>query len=87
MTDVKNKPITIQGLIIPVDWDEKGEVISIAVYTFDEDEYRIEKDEIGQRLMPFLREEIEIRGVYRLDNGKKIIRVTDYRIHRRSNLL
>lgn len=60
-------------------------MIAISVSTFDEEEYLIEKDEIGKRLISFLREEIEISGLYRLKDGRKIIRVKGYNIESLSN--
>ena len=80
-----NNPITIHGLIIPVDWDEKGNAIAISVSTYDEEEYLIEKDEIGEGLISFLRQEIEINGLYRLEDGRKIIEVKGYTIKRFSS--
>jgi hypothetical protein len=85
MPKAKNNPITIHGLIIPIEWDEKGNVIAISVSTFAEEEYLIEKDEIGKRLISFLRQEIEISGLYRLKEGRKIIRVKGYNVKRLSN--
>jgi len=82
MPGEKNQPITIHGLIIPIEWDEMGNVIAISVSTFDEDEYLIEKDEIGEKLISFLRQEIEISGLYRLKGGRKIIRVKGYNVKR-----
>ena len=32
---------------IPSDWDDKGNIITISIMTFDEDEYFIDKDEVG----------------------------------------
>ena len=80
MPKKKNNPITVHGLIIPIEWDEGGDVIAIAVSTFDENEYLIEQDEMGERLMSFLREEIAVSGSYRFTGGRKIVRVTDYTI-------
>ena len=80
MPKTKNNPITIHGLIIPIEWDERGNVIAVSVSTFDEDEYVIERDEMGKRLISFLREEIEISGLYRLKGGRKMIRVKEYSI-------
>ena len=68
----KNDRITVHGLIIPIEWDEGGNVAAIAVSTFDEDEYLIELDEMGERLMALLREEIALVGLYRLRGGRKI---------------
>ncbi len=30
--------LTIRGIVIPLDWDKKGDVVPIAVSTYDEDE-------------------------------------------------
>jgi hypothetical protein len=67
--------IIIRGIIIPAGWDEKGNIIAIAVSTFDEDVYHIENDDRGSQLMPFIREEVEIKGTIRYKDGIKKIRV------------
>ena len=86
MSKKKNDTITVHGLIIPREWDEGGNVIAIAVSTFDEDEYLIEQDEMGEQLISFLREEISVSGLYRVKGGRKIMRVTDYRMKGYSTL-
>ncbi len=65
----------IRGIIIPAGWDEKGNIISIAVSTFDEEIYHIDNDDNGRQLMPFIREEVEIKGTIRYKDGIKKIRV------------
>ena len=84
MQHVQPEQTIIQGLIIPVDWDERGNVIAIAISTFDEDEYLIDMDEMGKELMGHLREEIEIGGQYLVKSGKKMIRVEGYEVRERS---
>src|SRR4030042_6286628 len=69
------KEIIIRGIIIPAGWDEKGNIIAIAVSTFDEDVYHIENDDRGSQLMHFIREEVEIKGTIRYKDGIKKIRV------------
>jgi len=75
-----DKPITIKGLVIPVDWDEKGKVIAAAISTHDEDEYLIERIYKGQELLDLLRREVEVRGLVREKQNKKKIRVQEYSI-------
>ena len=75
-----HKPITIKGLVIPVDWDEKGKVIAAAISTHDEDEYLIERIYKGQELLDLLRREVEVRGLVREKENKKKIRVQEYSI-------
>jgi hypothetical protein len=70
--------IMIQGIVIPTDWDEKGNIIDIAVSTFDEDVYHIENDERGRQLMSLIREEVEIKGTIKHKDGLKKIKVDMY---------
>jgi len=68
----------IQGLIIPVAWDEEGNSLSVAVATFDEDEYLVHKDEKGDHLLGLLRREVEVTGVVGIKDGIKTIKVSKY---------
>jgi 5S rRNA maturation endonuclease (ribonuclease M5) len=70
--------ITIRGIVIPVDWDEKGKVIAAALSTHKEDEYLIDHDYKGQELLHHIQKEVEVSGVVRKNNGKKIIVVQKY---------
>ena len=65
----------IQGIIIPSSWNEEGRVLSVAVSTFDEEEYLVEKDTKGDQLLEQLRKEVEVSGLVRIDEGVKRIRV------------
>lgn len=67
--------ICIEGIIIPANWDEKGNVVDLAIATRDEKEYLItDKDQVA-RLKPLLRQEVEVRGILRTKAGKRIINV------------
>ena len=70
--------ITIRGIVIPIDWDEKGNVVAIAVSTYDEEEYLICGQDKGAELRAHIREKVEINGVLRKEKGKKAIIVIDY---------
>jgi hypothetical protein len=74
-----SKWITIRGLVIPAEWDETGNVIALAISTFDEDEYIIEKNREEGRLYSLIRKEIEASGIIRDSKGKKRIEVRDYK--------
>jgi hypothetical protein len=34
----------IRGVVVPMAWDERGNVVAIALSTHDEDEYAIDKE-------------------------------------------
>ena len=78
--DPDHELITIRGLVTPVAWDEKGHITAVAVSTFDEDEYLIDKVDKWQQLLSLIRKEVEICGELREESGKKIIRVKKYNI-------
>ena len=71
---------TVRGIIIPIDWDEKGNTVAVAISSRDEDEYYIDKDEKGEPLLPFIQEEVEVSGIVRENGNKKIITVKEYSI-------
>ena len=75
---MKKEYIVVRGLIIPAGWDEKGNVVTISLSSFDEDEYIIDKDEMGTQLLSLLRSKAELSGVLREEKGIKKITVKTY---------
>ena len=77
-----NNLVTIRGILVPVDWDEKGNVVAVSVSTYDEDEYliNIERHKKGEELLPLIRKEVEVSGLVREDESSKIITVKKYRL-------
>ena len=73
-----DEPLTIKGIVIPVDWDEKGKVVAAAISTHNEDEYLIDNDYKGEELLHFVQEEVEVSGVAKENKDKKIIAVQKY---------
>jgi len=70
--------ICVEGIILPASWDNKGNVVDLAIATRDEEEYLItDKDQVA-RLKPLLRQEVEIKGILRTQEGKRIIRVKKF---------
>lgn len=72
------KPITLRGIVIPVDWDKKGKVVTAALSTHTEDEYLIDHDYKGEELLHYIQEEVEVSGVVRETRNNKIITVRKY---------
>ena len=75
----REKTITLQGIIIPSAWDKDGNVITISLSTFDEEEYCIGGDHLWRELMALLREKVRIRGVVSRKKGKQTIWVKDFK--------
>jgi hypothetical protein len=57
-----NETITIHGILVPVSWNPTGKIVSLAVSTFDEKEYRIAGDEAVDQLRDYLNREVSIQG-------------------------
>ncbi len=73
--------IDIKGLLVPVDWDERGNITETAVSTCLEEEYRIERNARGEALLPFLRHMVKIVGLVSVDHrGRKVVSVEEYEV-------
>jgi len=77
-----DKLMKIKGLVIPMDWDEKGKVVAVAVSTYNEDEYHIDKNYKGEELLDLLQEEVEVSGVVREKEDKKKMTVKEYSLRK-----
>ena len=52
----------IRGIVIPLAWNEKGDVISVAIVTYNEEKYLVENNVKGQQLFSLLRKRVVIDG-------------------------
>jgi hypothetical protein len=78
---VTNGLTTLRGLILPVDWDERGTIRSIAVSTNSEEEYIVDENPLADELLAFVRLRAKVKGFVREgENGKKIITVKNYEV-------
>ena len=72
---------TIRGLVVPVDWDEKGNVTATAISTHFEEEYLVDDNARGEELIAFLRQRAKVSGfIIQNANGKKVITVKHYEV-------
>ncbi|MDH3559242.1 MAG: hypothetical protein OES18_25660 [Deltaproteobacteria bacterium] len=72
---------TVRGLVVPVDWDDKGNVTATAISTHLEEEYLVDQNVRGEALLAFLRERVKVRGlVMENESGKKVITVKNYEV-------
>jgi len=78
-TNLKNKTITITGFVDPVDEDdsESGVVIS----TDNDEEYLVDQNKQGRRLLNLLGERIKAEGtVTRTEDGENQISITAFEV-------
>lgn len=54
--------ITINGILVPVSWNSSGQVVCVAVSTFDEKEYRIADLDAPSQWQDYLNREISVHG-------------------------
>jgi len=72
---------TVRGLVIPVDWDDKGNVTATAISTHLEEEYLVDQNAWGEALLAFLRQRVKVSGSVVLQaGGKKVITVKNYEV-------
>lgn len=69
--------VRIKGIVVPVDWDKDGKVVSLAIATGDEQEYLIENHRQIADLWTLLRQQVVATGSVRCRDKCKIIRVAE----------
>ncbi len=70
----------IRGIVIPAEWDEHGNVISLAISTPSEEEFLIEDNDKAKELRRHMHEEVEVHAAVVEDvEGNKRIMVKGYR--------
>ena len=71
---------SIRGVVVPREWDEEGRAVAVAVLTYTEDMYGVDRNGMGKRLLDLINADVEVDGHVNVVNGTKIIRVTNCRI-------
>jgi len=74
--------LKIRGVVVPKTWDENGKVVAITILTHDEDEYHVEAGGRGKELKTFIRENVEVLGTVKPQEGIKVIQVKDFKLHK-----
>jgi len=72
------RKMTVRGILLPSEWDESGAVIALTLFTFDEDEYKVEQTETKRELLDVLRHELLVEGYFRWEQDEKMIRITEF---------
>ena len=75
--------VSVRGILVPIDWDENGRVLTTAVFTDQEDEFVIDNRSKGEELHGYLRAEVEITGSLMEREGRRMIRVEKFALLRR----
>ena len=69
---------TIRGILIPDVWNEKGDVISVAIVTYNEQKYQVEADIKGQQLLSLLRKRVVVNGTLTSHDNINVIEVDNF---------
>ena len=69
----------IRGIVIPLAWNEKGDVISIAIATYNEGKYLVEDNIKSRELFSLLRKRVVIDGVLVTRDKIKAIEINNFR--------
>jgi len=68
--------ITLKGLLVPMEWDEQGQVVGFALSTYDEKEYVLSNPKGSRRLKELLRQVVWVKGTLTKGaDGSKVITV------------
>jgi hypothetical protein len=75
----RKNTVTLTGIVIPADWNDRQEVVVVALATADEKEYRIAENKRGKELLDALQRQIEATGALERDEkGRNVITIKSY---------
>lgn len=69
--------------MVPVEWDEDGDILAVSILTDNEDEYAVDHDDKGSEFLDLINAEVEVDGYVDIVNGEKRIKIKSYFIKRR----
>lgn len=67
----------IEGLVIPTNWDAEGKVLDIAIASFNEDRFSVERNKKSEELFKLIGQSVAVRGLLKEARNKKAITVVD----------
>jgi hypothetical protein len=71
---------TIHGIVIPAAWNNKGEVTSVIIATYNEGKYLVKDTPAGRRLLPFLRKRVVVMGMLDRNDTVNFIDVDSFHL-------
>lgn len=69
--------ISLKGILIPSNWDEKGNITSLKIASANEKEYVISNQDVSEIMATYLRKEIMVTGVLEQGGAITYIHVQD----------
>ena len=67
------RPVKLRGIVIPIDWDSEGNVLAVALSSYDESNYIVETNPNDMEFLNYLQKEVEITGTIGVKDGQKMI--------------
>jgi hypothetical protein len=72
---VEKREIRIRGIVLPIEWDTRGNATRTALFTPNEEEYLIEDNKNSKQLLGLIRKEVDVVGKVREEAGQRVITV------------
>ena len=69
--------ISLKGILIPSNWDDKGNITSLKIASANEKEYIISNQDVSDMIAMYLRKEITVTGVLEQGGAITYIHVQD----------
>jgi len=77
-----NRALTVSGIILPVEWDERGNVTGLALHSYDEEKYQIDNLSERRELLSLLRAKLKVTGILKRDATGNRFTVKGYKIEK-----
>ena len=68
----------LRGLVVPAQWNKNGEIVGIAISSYDEKDYPVLMDKVGRRLMVFMHQEVSVMGRIIMKDNREVIIIKEF---------
>lgn len=72
------KEIAIEGMVVPIAYDEFGDPSDVAIVAPSGERYVVFSDDLGEELFGFVDDRVIVQGVLVGDSGEKTVKVRSY---------
>jgi hypothetical protein len=78
---VGRREVSLEGLIVPADWDENDAITLVSLLTDDEGEYLVAADSVGRKLTTCIHKRVRVAGSLTKDGlGEYVVTVERFSV-------
>ncbi len=81
LKSLNQKYVKVHGTLVPISWDHNDEPVVFSIYTYDEEDYVVQRYKSKDTLRKYLGQKVEAQGnIYECEHGEKYIDIKNLKV-------